>query len=139
MITYKGTLNVSAHEFYETLLLQICADINQKTKRELTLKDIQKGCRYRVKKKVGNKIQDSVIEVAKPEPDHKVVTTNTIDGVVYKMVYEIEGIDDNHTNVNYYQDNGGKNEGFLARKLVERNMKSRLKEFEKYIIKNRSK
>lgn len=139
MITYKGTMNVSAHEFYETLLLQICADINQKTKRELTIKDIQKGCRYRVKRKVGNRIQDSIIEVAKPETDRKVITTNTTDGIVYKMIYEIEKIDDDHINVVYYQDNGGKNEGFFARKLVERNMKSRFKEFEKYIISNRNK
>ena len=74
MITYSGKMNVNKHDFYETLLLQICADINEKTGRKLDLKSIKNGCRYKIKRKIGNKIIESIIEVKEPILDKKIET-----------------------------------------------------------------
>lgn len=138
MITYNGTLKVSAHEFYATMLEQMAADINQKTGRTMSGKDLEKGCRYKIKTKRGNKIYESLIDIEKPVRDQKISSTYTIDGKTYKMIYEIKPLEEFLTEVTYIQDDGTDKNGFFARRLVESNTKTRFKEFEKYIIKNRN-
>ena len=138
MITYNGTLKVSAHEFYMTMLEQMSADINQKTGRTMSGKDLEKGCRYKIKTKRGNRIHESLIDIEKPVRDRKISSTYTTDGKTYRMIYEIKPLEEYLTEVTYIQDDGTDKSGFFARKLVENNTRSRFREFEKYIIKNRN-
>lgn len=133
MITYSGKMNVNKHDFYETLLLQICADINEKTGRKLDLKSIKNGCRYKIKRKIGNKIIESIIEVKEPILDKKIETVNIKNGKEYSMTYEIEEINDNNIIVHYIQINANDNDGLITKMMIKHTTRKRLKAFEKYI------
>lgn len=140
MIKYEGILKVTAHEFYETMLKQICADVNDKIKKDLTVEQISKGYKYRVTKTQGKKSVESTINVHAPVLDKKISVSNFSQNVLFTMTYEIEALEPELTKVTYIQETtNDKNEGKLTQWLLQRNTKKRFKAFEKYILSNRNK
>lgn len=138
MITYEGELKVTREEFYNTLLGSMVEDINGKFKKELTISDLESGYKYTVKTTRGKKETRATIRITTPRKGYSVATNYYSEGVSYNMQYDIEDLQD-HIKVIYKQENGNNKEGFLNRQLVKKNIKSRFKEFEKYIIKQRKK
>ena len=137
MFKYTGIIHVSAHEFFDILLQQICADINNKTGKNYDNKSIMNGCRYKVKKSRGTKTSEAIIEVRKPVLDRKVETHYSEAGRNYAMIYEIVEKGPQEIEVTYTQEDGREKSGKLASIYVSRTTKKRFKEFEKYIISSR--
>ena len=139
MFKYTGIMNVSAHEFFDVLLQQICADINQKTGRSYDTQSIMNGCRYKLKKHVGNKTVESIIEICRPIYDKRVETRYSQGDYTYSLIYEINELEPQKIEVTYLQQDGKEKTGLLTRLYGAHTTGQRFKAFEKYIKNNRKK
>lgn len=133
MFSYEEVLSVSASDFFNTLLSQVVHDINDQTGRNLDNTSILSGCRYKVKKKYGKKIVESIVEVKKPVVNKKIETAFESNGKKYSMIYEIEAIDDDNCKVRYIQNDGKEKTGIFTSMRAKSTTKKRFKAFVKFI------
>ena len=83
MPSYKGTMNITAHECYQALMEQSRAEIKQKTGRELTVEELEKGYKYKVKKKVRKEVKDATVSFSPANRDRRIAVHYSLDGLNY--------------------------------------------------------
>lgn len=139
MPVFKGTMNITPHECYLALLEQSVAEIKQKTGNDVTVEDLEKGYKYKVKKKVGKDIKEASVSFGKTVADRRISVHYLIDSDSYEMNYDIKKLADDRVELTYSQIM--KNEkplNFIEKFIFERRLKKWLKLIEKDRIKRRT-
>ena len=103
MPDYKGTVKLTPHECYTALMTQSIAEIKRKTGKELTVEELEKGYKYKVKKKVGNDVKDASVHFSRPDRDRRITVHYSLENSFYDMNYEFREIEPGKTEVTYSQ------------------------------------
>ena len=137
MLSYTGKLKVSAADFYNTLVKSVVDDINRKTDKNYTVADLEEknGIKYRYKHTEKKKTSEFMTHIRVANKNSKVIIGYFENNKSYEMGYDIKALEDELTEVTFYQKEEGQSEGFLAGKMFERDIKKRFRTFEKYIQK----
>lgn len=137
MPSYKGTLNVTAHELYIALLEQSIAEIKQITGKELTIPELEKGYKYKAKKKIGNEVKDASVHFKKSEPDRRIHVTYSLEQYFYEMNYVLTPLSDSSVEFSYEQTMNNEKMNFIQKFLFENKMKRWMKALERVILDKR--
>lgn len=137
MPSYKGTLNVTAHELYIALLEQSIAEIKQITGKELTIPELEKGYKYKAKKKIGKEVKDASVHFKKAEPDRRIRVTYSLEQYFYEMNYVLTPLSDSSVEFSYEQTMNNEKMNFIQKFLFVNKMKRWMKALERVILDKR--
>ncbi len=134
MLKFVKKLNVSASDFYNTILLSLTKDIKQATGKNIAITDLDYGykCQKRIRRK--GKLVESNIDIKRPVLNKEIMTIITVKKEVYELKYTIEELDDNLIRVTHTQ-TGSVSDNFFNKILFRIRTKKRFKEIENYIKK----
>ena len=135
--SYKGTLNVTAHELYTALLEQSIAEIKQITGKELTIEELEKGYKYTAKKQVGKEIKDATVHFKKTEPDRRIHVAYSLERYFYEMNYILTPLSENTVEFSYSQTMNNEKMNFIQKMMFENKMKRWMKALETVILNKR--
>ena len=137
MPSYKGILNVTAHELYTALMEQSIAEIKQVTGEQLTISELEKGYKYKAKKRVGKEIKDASVHFKKTEPDRRIQVTYSLEQYFYEMNYVFTPLSESRVEFSYNQTMKNEKMNFIERFSFESKMKRWMKALEKSILSKR--
>ena len=139
MPVFKGTMNITPHECYTALMEQSVAEIKQRTGNDVTIEELEKGYKYKVKKKVGKEVKDASISYSKPVVDRRITVHYMLENDSYEMNYDIKKLSDNKVELTYSQLKKDEKElSFIDKFIFERRIKKWMKLIEKEMIKRRN-
>ncbi len=132
MLKYEKVLNVSASDFYNTVLLSIIAEIKQATGKTVTKADLKNGYKYKNNIKRNGKWVEGSVNIRRPILNKEIVTTLTVLKSSYEMKYIIEKISEDSIKVTHIQ-TSPVSDGFINSLLFKNRTNKRFNDIEKYI------
>lgn len=140
MLKYEKNLNVSKEEVYAFLLEQYQMTIKEATGKDVPLKELEKGYKYKTSKKVGKEVKEATVHIKKPEKYKKLSSTYNLQEKHYEMTYTITPVDNERITLTYEQiTTPAINEGALSNLMLKRNCSKTFKIIEQTIQKRRNK
>lgn len=134
MISYECDLKVSAQQLFDFLVNQSAGEIEVRTGKKPSPKDLALGFRYHYRKKVRGLNAAVSAEVKAEEPHHLHSSYN--DGMVKAdMDYAITAVDDSHCHVVFSQTSDSEAKDGFSKMLFHSQMKKQFRRVEKYILK----
>ena len=123
----------------QLLMEQSVAEIKQRTGNDVTIEELEKGYKYKVKKKVGKEVKDASISYSKPVVDRRITVHYMLENDSYEMNYDIKKLSDNKVELTYSQLKKDEKElSFIDKFIFERRIKKWMKLIEKEMIKRRN-
>ncbi|MGI6608696.1 MAG: DUF3284 domain-containing protein [Erysipelotrichaceae bacterium] len=139
MLEFKKNINVSASDFYNTIMLSLAEEVKLATGKDISVSDLQNGYKYKNNIKRNGKWIEGNVSIKRPVLNREIMTTLVIQKATYEMRYIIEELSENSINVTHTQ-TGPVSENYLNRLLFKIKNNNRFKAIEKYIrqTKNRN-
>lgn len=136
---YKINLKVSDSELYYTLIQSMLGEAKQATGKEVTVKDLKGGYKYKYRKSFGKKSVEVTTHIKEPITNKRLeLRVERIDNQ-YSMIYDLKPIDKFETELTYSQQDAYKVKNIFQKWKFKRSMKKKFKMIEKYIVSNRAK
>ena len=139
MPVFKGTMNITPHECYLALMEQSVAEIKRKTGKDVTIEELEKGYKYKTKRKVGKDIKEASVSYSKPVVDRRITVHYMLENESYEMNYDIKKLAEDKVELTYSQlKKDEKPLSFLGKFIFEKKVKKWLRLIEKEMISRRN-
>ncbi len=137
MPSYTGQMRITAHECYIALLEQSATEIRQKTGKKLTIEQLEKGYKYKSKRKVGREVKDATVHFKPTVKDRRIMVNYAMDTVHYEMLYEITPVTENRVKLLYQQKARNEKENWIQSFLFRIRCRIWMRYIEREMLKRR--
>ena len=106
MLEYKKKMRGSAEDVYYCIIDAMVSDIYRYTGKDISHEQFEQGYKYKITPRGAKKGQTATINIKQPIPNKKLTSFYSFGGMTTEMIYNINSIDETHSEVHFTQNQG---------------------------------